>query len=274
MAQTHTGHAREDDRMRQAAVLYTGAKYGNDAFAAGPNGPDMRDHIDMDLTARLTKRINEALSTDMMLAVVYGEGNPNHPGSHHGLSISMSPETGYAGPGYPYLGIFIECAKEAQVLLAILEDQRLEPLRIGVLETINHEIGHMKAAALMDRSVMAGESQRGLLSETLAELYALSRIENGDRSKGIEAVAAAEAIMYYLDSGAGLEKIVSGDLKKFRDEGRLEQVGLTKFSYFADASAQPEILDLARRYAKMLEAVLGRPPTLNAAGALRRQEWQ
>ncbi len=256
----------ESSEILAAATEYTRATHGSSTFY--PGILRWEDIINADLTVSLTRGLRSAFGSDRMLAVVYQEQNPQHAeGEVHSLSVYMRDATGYANKeGMPYLAVFFSCARSAELFQAILDNPLLEPLKIGVIDTVVHEMGHMKAVAA--KRSMPNWKKFDYGSETFAELYALSRLEGASRRNGIDALAAVVAITSYLKPHMTIEEIAGKDLKRLGKDSWIEGLGLTKFRYFTDPCTEAEVLERARKHLALLGDVLGDPraPSLLRTG--------
>ncbi len=242
------------------AVRASVAKLGPDMQRAyAETGlPLYESGVDGELSARLTVKARGLLKSEHVLVVAY---DLSGAGLAHECSYSINTRKMVYGAG-GYQGVCIEmgCRKSAALVLEILENDRLADLRKGVLKSLLHEAGHIRA---LRSSATFGNDAAA--SESMAEAYAMAKTKTYG-VKPEDAAAALLAIGAYLDSNHSIHNKILDSLAHYNDRPDIPGAvfgneGCTAAVYGGDMAGAAGAM-----YAKLVGA-LGEP---DGAGALRK----
>jgi hypothetical protein len=190
------------------------------------------------------------------------------------------------------IGLVLFSPQCAKLMTDIINTPALSELKDGVKMMLHHEIGHVK---LEKYDAINGTAYSA--NETLAQLYALSKVDDGNERKGINSMAALVAMGLYLlpirSAYAFGEEVVfshweEGERPLFDPEtiertfsnpgythetiaaflkystSTSQDLGITKFDYLFNKEIKQEVAKKAMEYFKLLEKEFGKANYDNA----------
>ncbi len=221
------------------------------------------ENLDLQLSARLSAKFNDLVGGDRIVAVVYdgprlaigygGMEERPHAHRYHMMVWGEIHEKGRQDRIY----IDVDCRREAELFVQILARPELEELRIGLKKTVLHETGHVKLYRSKDTF-----PQMIARSETMAELYALARLEGSDGMGGERIVAAMGSVLamcaYIEGNNGSFWGWREGQLAHVDRDRHLQALGLTRHNYLNEGM-DDDIVEAAKAYYAKLVKALGEP---------------
>ncbi len=255
---------------------------GRSARGAEKLAEDMKNGVNLKESVTLTRSVREFMHTDKLVMLVFKQPfmsvNALDIGTSWLMPESMRSEN--------KIGLIIQGAEVSKLMRKIIDAPGVEDLKNGVRMILHHEIGHSKAQSYMELKKSIRITQKVVIagafpglqiysqpeSESMAQLYALSRVDGGSKERGVNAIAAAIAIQQYLLPLNNIEQNVrKGFFAHWEDDMSMQKLGLTRFDYLGDEQVKKDVMQGAVKYFRILESEFGRANYNNAQRALWRK---